>query len=145
MKHHKTSTYIGHLRNDLTIIDDGAMKGRRIIIPENNSNKLWSNNIASIWELRIGNSIYWLNMNVYIENNVNIIQGVYGCFSFCLLVCSLSISLKQNWIFKSQDKLLPVSNMASSGLKKMLFFIISNTEGVRGLVCHAIFWTLDGF
>ena len=28
--------------------------------------------------------------------------------------------------------------MASSGLKKMLFFIISNTEGVRVLVCPAI-------
>ena len=34
--------------------------------------------------------------------------------------------------------------MASSGLKKMLIFIISNTEGVIVLVCPAVFWTLDG-
>ena len=35
--------------------------------------------------------------------------------------------------------------MASSGLKKMLIFIISNTEGVIVLVCPEIFWTFDGF
>ena len=35
--------------------------------------------------------------------------------------------------------------MASSGLKKMLFFIISNTEGVRVLVCPAIFGHWMGF
>ena len=35
--------------------------------------------------------------------------------------------------------------MASSGLKKMLVFIISNTESVIVLVCPAIFWTFDGF
>ena len=35
--------------------------------------------------------------------------------------------------------------MASSGLKKMLIFIISNTEGVIVLVCPVISWTLDGF
>ena len=34
--------------------------------------------------------------------------------------------------------------MASSCLKKMLFFIIFNTDGVRVLVCPAIFGTLDG-
>ena len=34
--------------------------------------------------------------------------------------------------------------MASSGLKKMLFFVNSNTDGVRVLVCPAIFGTLDG-
>ena len=70
---------------------------------------------------------------------------VYGCFSFYLLVCSFSVSLKQNLIFKSLDKLSPVSNMASSGLKKMLFFIISNNEGVRVLVCPAIFGHWIGF
>ena len=35
--------------------------------------------------------------------------------------------------------------MASSGLKKMLFFVISNTEGVRVLVCPAIFGHWMGF
>ena len=30
------------------------------------------------------------------------------------------------------------------GLKKMLILIISNTEGVKVLVCPAIFWTLMG-
>ena len=35
--------------------------------------------------------------------------------------------------------------MASSGLKKMLFFIISNTEGVRLLVCPAIIGHWMGF
>ena len=35
--------------------------------------------------------------------------------------------------------------MTSSVLKKMLIFIISNTEGVIVLVCPAIFWILDGF
>ena len=34
--------------------------------------------------------------------------------------------------------------MASSGLKKMLIFIISNTEGVIVLVCPAIFGHLMG-
>ena len=34
--------------------------------------------------------------------------------------------------------------MASSYLKKMLFFVNFNTDGVRGLVCPAIFGTLDG-
>ena len=34
--------------------------------------------------------------------------------------------------------------MASPGLKKMLFFVNSNTDGVRVLVCPAIFCTLDG-
>ena len=34
--------------------------------------------------------------------------------------------------------------MASSGLKKMLFFVNFNTDGVRVLVCPAIFGTLDG-
>ena len=34
--------------------------------------------------------------------------------------------------------------MASFGLKKMLYFVNSNTDGVRVLVCPAIFWTLDG-
>ena len=72
------------------------------------------------------------------------ISVVYRCFSFCLPECRFSIYLKQNMIFKSQDKLSPVSNMASSGLKKMLFFVNSNTDGVRVLVCPAIFCTLDG-
>ena len=34
--------------------------------------------------------------------------------------------------------------MASSCLKKTLFFVIFNTDGVRVLVCPAIFGTLDG-
>ena len=35
--------------------------------------------------------------------------------------------------------------MVSSGLKKMLFFVISNTEGVRVLVCPAIYGHWMGF
>ena len=34
--------------------------------------------------------------------------------------------------------------MASSCLKKMLFFVNFNTDGIRVLVCPAIFGTLDG-
>ena len=35
--------------------------------------------------------------------------------------------------------------MASSGLKKMLFFVNFNTDGVRVLVCHAIFGHCMGY
>ena len=44
-------------------------------------------------------------------------------------------------IFGFGDKLLPVYNMASSGLKKMLFYTILKHLQVYGkMLCPVIFW-----
>ena len=60
-------------------------------------------------------------------NTIFLILNVYGCFSFCLFLCYKVIFSKTELIFDSVDKLLPVSNMASSGLKKILDLIILYT------------------
>ena len=59
--------------------------------------------------------------------HMNKIMNVYGCFSFCLFNMLQGYFLKNRNNFDLEDKLLPVSNMASSGLKKMLDFIILYT------------------
>ena len=53
---------------------------------------------------------------------------VNGCFSFCLYSIIKASFLKNRTKFDLEDKLLPVSNMASSGLKKMLDLIILYTH-----------------
>ena len=52
---------------------------------------------------------------------------MYGCLSFCLFIMLLGYFPKNRTNFDLEDKLSPVSNMASSGLKKMLDFIILYT------------------
>ena len=47
-------------------------------------------------------------------------------------------------IFEFKDKLLPVYNMVSPGLKKMLFYIVLKHLKVYGkMLCHIIFLTLN--
>ena len=62
----------------------------------------------------------------------------------CNIICNLNISLKQNQILRAKTSFCQFLTWLLPGLKKMLFLIISNTEGVRVLVCLAIFWTYDG-
>ena len=50
-----------------------------------------------------------------------------------------SFFLKNRTIFDLEDKLLPVSNMASSGLKKMLVLILYMDKSVSENVCPAFF------
>ena len=61
---------------------------------------------------------------------------------------SHSVFLYVNQIFSSTEPIfLEIRQAFASllpGLKKMLILIISNTEGVKVLVCPAIFWTLMG-
>ena len=60
--------------------------------------------------------ISWKNRLLYVD----------GCFSFCFY-----------------DVIIPVYNMASSGLKKMLFYIILKHQKVYGkMFWHIIFWHL---
>ena len=69
---------------------------------------------------------------------------VYGCFSFCFLVCKSNILSNRTNIFRDKTSFRQFLTWLLPGLKKMLILIISNTNGVKVLVCPAIFWTLDG-
>ena len=65
--------------------------------------------------------------------------NVYGCLSFCLFTILQGYFLKNRTNFDLEDKLLPVSNMDSSGLKKMLDCIILYTlQSVSENVCPVI-------
>ena len=69
---------------------------------------------------------------------------VYGCFSFCLFTILQGYFLKKKKTtnFDLEDKLLPVSKMASSGLKKMLDVIIVYTlQSVSENVCPVILFS----
>ena len=80
----------------------------------------------------------------------NMIILVYGCFSFCLLICRSNILFNRTNIFRDKTSFRQFLTWFLPGLKKMLILIISNTEGVKVLVCPAIFffffffWTLMG-
>ena len=64
---------------------------------------------------------------------------VYGYFSLCLCTILQGYFLKNRTIFDLEDKLSPVYNMASSGLKKWLDFIILYTlKSVSENVCPVI-------
>ena len=67
---------------------------------------------------------------------------VYGCFSFCLLVCNSNILFNRTNIFRDKTSFCQFLTWLLPGLKKMLILIISNTEGVKVLVCPAIFWDI---
>ena len=70
--------------------------------------------------------------------------NVYGCFSFCLLICRSNILFNRTNIFKDKTSFRQFLTWLLPGLKKMLILIISNTEGVKVLVCPAIFLDIDG-
>ena len=47
-------------------------------------------------------------------------KDVSGCFSFCLISYKLKISQEQNRFLSRETNFSQLSNVASSGLKKML-------------------------
>ena len=69
---------------------------------------------------------------------------VYGCFSFCFLVYKSDILSNRTKILRAKTSFHQFPTWLLPGLKKMFILIISNTEGVKVLVCPVIFWTLDG-
>ena len=81
-----------------------------------------------------------------IQKVQNTIINVYRCFSFCLLICRSNILFNRTNIFRDKTSFHQFLTWLLPGLKKMLILIISNTEGVKVLVCPAIFffWTLMG-
>ena len=64
---------------------------------------------------------------------------MYGCFSFCFLACNSNILFNRTNIFRDKTSFRQFLTWLLPGLKKMLILIISNTEGVKVLVCPAIF------
>ena len=60
------------------------------------------------------------------------------------LHCRSNILFNRTNIFRDKTSFCQFLTWLLPGLKKMLILIISNTEGVKVLVCPAIFWTLMG-
>ena len=69
---------------------------------------------------------------------------VYGCFSFCLLICKSNILFNRTNICRDKTSFRQFLTWLLPGLKEMLILVISNTEGVKVLVCPAIFLDIDG-
>ena len=63
--------------------------------------------------------------------------------SVCLYVDQI-FSSTEPIFFRDKTSFRQFLTWLLPGLKKMLILIISNTEGVKVLVCPAIFWTLMG-
>ena len=63
--------------------------------------------------------------------------------SVCLYVDQI-FSSTEPIFFRDKTSFCQFLTWLLPGLKKMLILIISNTEGVKVLVCPAIFWTLMG-
>ena len=67
----------------------------------------------------------------------------YGYFSFCLTSCNLGILKNKIKFFSRETSFCQLTNMASSGLKKMFILIILYTHGgVSVNICLKIFFLL---
>ena len=82
---------------------------------------------------------WWKNICI-IEKKKITLNIWYGCFSFCLIQWRLKYFLKNRTWILLRDKLLPVSNMASSKSEEMFTSIISNTKWCHsvGLSCNFV-------
>ena len=75
LRYGKTCSHTGYSENEIVVIDDNAMEGRRIKIPTTVQDKTLKQqhlNHMGIENIRLlaTESIYWINMNADIEEMV---------------------------------------------------------------------------